>query len=78
MRGKKAFVGLGVITEGYHIDDTPLFEGGLKLELLPQDLWKDTWWFLDDVGFCSDKARWSASLVEGIRWGGEMFRREFE
>jgi hypothetical protein len=86
VKGEKAFAGLGVVTEGYYMDDAPLFEGGLfpdrfglKLELLPREQWKDIWWFLDDVTFCSDKARWSASLVGGIRrisvGDFEVFRR---
>jgi hypothetical protein len=86
IKGEKAFAGLGSVTEGYYMDDAPLFEGGLfpdrfglKLELLPPEQWKDIWWFLDDLEFPSDKTRWSASLVGGIRrislHDFELFRR---
>lgn len=74
VKGEKMFAGLGEVTEGYYMDDEPLFDGGLfpdrfglSLTLLPEAQWKDIWWFLDDLEFPSDKARWSASLVGGIR-----------
>lgn len=74
IRGEKVFAGLGEVTKGHYLDDDPIFDGGLfperigvHLTVLPPSESKDIWYFLDDLRFPSDKTRWSASLVGGIR-----------
>lgn len=74
IRGEKAFSGLGRVTQEHFTDKNPIFDRGVfperigvKLDLLPATESKDIWWFLDDLKFPSDKARWSASLIGGIR-----------
>ncbi len=74
IRGDKVFAGVGVVTEPYFMDDEPVFPGGLypdrigiKLDLLPPERRLDIWNFLDELTFPSDKGRWHASLVGGIR-----------
>jgi hypothetical protein len=87
VKGEMAFAGIGKVTEAYYMDDTPLFNGGLfpdrfgiELNLLPPEAGKDIYYFLDDLEFPSDKSRWSASLVSGIRrispHDFELFRRQ--
>lgn len=74
IKGDKMFAGLGRVVESYYMDDEPLFEGGLypdrigiELVLLPVDQRKDIFYFLDDLTYMSDKTRWAASLVAGIK-----------
>jgi len=74
VRGDKVFAGVGVVTEPYYLDDEPVFLGGLypdrigiRIDLLPPEKRLDIWNFLDELTFPSDKVRWHASLVGGIR-----------
>ncbi|MBY0404661.1 MAG: hypothetical protein K2X66_12230 [Cyanobacteria bacterium] len=74
IRKEITFSGVGVVTQGYYLDKSELFDGGIypnrvgiQLTLLPESQAINCWSLTDDLEFSKGKLHWQGALAGGMR-----------